>query len=469
MNLTALAHFKTTMVLCVIAALSACGGGGGGDTATSPTTNNGVDTTAPTAKAWGMATLIETDNAGDAFSSQVAFDASGNALAVWTQFNGTRNNISANRFTAATSSWGSAALIETDNAGGAGSPQLAYDASGNALAVWTQSDGTRNNIWANRFSAATSSWGTAALIETDNAGGAFYPQIAVDASGNALAVWQQYDGARDNIYANRFTAATNSWGIAGLIETDLGNAFDPQIAIDASGNALAVWSQFDGTRHNIYANRFAAATSSWGTSALIETNNAGSASRPQIAVNASGDALAVWHQFDGTRINIWANRFTAATSSWGTAALIETDNFGDALSPQIAFDASGNALAVWRQFDGTRTNIWANRFTAAAGSWGTAALIETDNFGDAFSPQIAFDAGGNALAVWEQSDGTRSNIWANRFTAATTSWGTAALIETDNAGNASNPQVAFDASGNALAVWEQSDGTRSSIWTNSFR
>jgi hypothetical protein len=44
--------------------------------------------------------------------------------------------------------------------------------------------------------------------------------------------------------------------------------------------------------------------------------------------------------------------------------------------------------------------------------WRTAQLIETD---DAGSPQVAADAAGNALAVWQQSDGTRISIWANRY------------------------------------------------------
>jgi len=48
--------------------------------------------------------------------------------------------------------------------------------------------------------------------------------------------------------------------------------------------------------------------------------------------------------------------------AWGTAQLIETDDAGEALRPQIAVDGSGNAIAVWQQFDGTRNNIWANRF-----------------------------------------------------------------------------------------------------------
>ncbi len=37
------------------------------------------------------------------------------------------------------------------------------------------------------------------------------------------------------------------------------------------------------------------------------------------------------------------------------------------------------------------------------------------------------------------------------------------VIETDNAGNASSPQIAMDSSGNAIAVWHQDDGTRNNI------
>jgi hypothetical protein len=69
----------------------------------------------------------------------------------------------------------------------------------------------------------------------------------------------------------------------------------------------------------------------------------------------------VWHQSDGTRYNIWANRYIPGTG-WDTAGLIETDNAGSALYPQIAFDTSGNAIAVWSQSDGTRDNIWADRY-----------------------------------------------------------------------------------------------------------
>ena len=209
----------------------------------------------------------------------------------------------------------------------------------------------------------------------------------------------------------------------------------------------------------------------WGTAGLIETDNASDAGYPRVAMDASGNAVAVWHQSDGTRKNIWSNRYIAGTG-WGTATLIETENLGEAVAPQVAIDASGNALAVWFQYDGTRNNIWSNRYTAGSG-WGAAMLIETDNAGDAYYPQIAFDASGNALAVWTQvwafSTGRRYGVWSNRYTAGS-GWGTAALIATDTAVNAVYPEIAFDASGNGVAVWktESPSGTTDSIWSSRY-
>ena len=96
---------------------------------------------------------------------------------------------------------------------------------------------------------------------------------------------------------------------------------------------------------------------------------------------------------------------------WGTPELIETDNSGNAFRPQVGVDGSGNAVAVWYQHDGTRYNIWSNRYVAGTG-WGTAQLIETDS-GDAEVPQVGIDGSGNAVAVWQQDDGIRLNTWAN--------------------------------------------------------
>ncbi len=411
---------------------------------------------------WKTAGLIETDNTGNASNPQVAIGQDGNALAVWYQYDGTRFNIYANRYVVG-SGWQTAELIETDNTGSASDPQVAMGQDGNGLAVWRQNDGTRDNIWANRYISG-SGWQTAGLIETDNSGHAYSPQVAIGQDGNALAVWYQWDGAMFNIYANRYISGSG-WQTAELIETDnSGHAHSPQVAIGQDGNALAVWHQYAGTRYNINANRYVVG-SGWQTAGLIETDNSGDAVFPQVAIGQDGNALAVWHQYDGTRNNINANRYVVG-SGWKTAGLIETDNSGQAYRSQIAIGQDGNALAVWYQYDGTRFNIYANRYISGLG-WQTAGLIETDNSGDAYSPQVAIGQDGNALAVWHQYDGTRNNIWANRYIPGS-GWQTAELIETDNTGNAYNPQIAIGQDGNALAVWHQWDGARNNIWANRY-
>lgn len=415
---------------------------------------------APTPKAWGTAILIETNNNGRAIRPQIAVDNDGNALAVWQQHDGTRYNIWANYYDA-DKGWGTATLIETNNSGDATLPQVAFDTNGNAFCVWEQFDGTYYDIWVNRFDA-TAGWGIAYKIENNNTN-AGSPQIAFDAFGNAIAVWHQDDGSFYSIWANHYDVITG-WGNAALIENShTGHAGMPQIAVDANGDAFVVWEQNTSTSLQIWSNHFNL-TTGWGTAVSIGNNN-GMALTPKIKSDNMGNAFAIWDQYNGSRSDIWSNRYDAVTG-WGTAVLIENNDSGGASISEIAVDTNSNALAIWMQDDGTRPNIWANYYDAATG-WGSATLVETDNAGNAGLPQVAFDNTGIALAVWEQSDGSRLSIWANRYVPIA-GWDTPTLVETNNTEDAFVPKLAVDPNGDAFAVWMQDDGARINIWANRY-
>jgi hypothetical protein len=210
----------------------------------------------------------------------------------------------------------------------------------------------------------------------------------------------------------------------------------------------------------------------WKPAVMVSENNAflGAADNPSISFDPLGNALAVWTQSGIATRGIWANRFDAATGAWGSAELIER-NPGDAEAPRVATGGFGTAVAVWSQRDGANYSIWASHFSG--GLWGAAQRIESDDT-RTDNPQVAIDNAGNAIAVWPQvrvGDATATQlVRTSRFDDATKTWSAPAFIENDASGPAIKPTVAMDPnSGNAVAVWTKDDaGSIGSVWASRY-
>lgn len=324
--------------------------------------------------------------------------------------------------------------------------------------------------------------GTVRQLSSDQSEHMENPRIAVDSDGNAIAVWNDSVVNEQSLYANRYTASNDTWGGEQLlVDGATGSVDNPQIAVDGEGNAIAVWSQDDGDNYSIYAKRYRISDNSWGQTQLLESIDFGDAENPQVAFDSEGNAMAVWSQDDeehGFTPSIYASRYRASENSWVTALPVE-DGDDPSSDPQIAFDSSGNAMAVWIQKDGNDNyfSVQANYRPADDDNWttGAAQVIENLDEGHADNPQVTFDSDGDAIAVWEQGDGEYDNIYANRYTADAGWNATADRIEnndSEGAGDAGDPQIAIDSDGNAIAVWEQIDNdgsgnvSRSSIYAS---
>ncbi|MCF6281589.1 MAG: Ig-like domain-containing protein [Candidatus Polarisedimenticolaceae bacterium] len=422
---------------------------------------------------WGDAALLDNsaENMGGGPES-LAFDADGNAIVTWIQVLNSRSSVYASHYVKGTG-WGAPLLVETDDTGHASTSQVAMNDDGEAIIVWNHHDGTRHNIWVSHYSSA--SWSNPELIETDNAGTALNHQISMDNAGNALVVWNQHDGTRYNIMANRYSAG-GSWAVATVIDTEeLGHAEYPQIAMDASGNALVVWSQHDSIRTNIWANRFNSGSTSWEGAALIETDDDGAADQPMITMNRSGNAVVIWSQQTATFIrNVTARPYIAGTG-WGVVEIIENSDVPIPRDLNVAIDPSGNALAVWQQSHNEKESIYSNYYTAGTG-WSSAELIESNDVDASYGDpvQIAMDARGNGIATWSMEDfvdGNYNNILINRYVAGI-GW-TGETIAQDNTGTfdyAETPNISIDESGNGILTFQQPtvSGGVKSLWVKHF-
>jgi hypothetical protein len=227
-------------------------------------------------------------------------------------------------------------------------------------------------------------WQDAPLLAADNEWGAFDHHEAVDAQGHTLAVWEQFDGERFNIWANR-KAKGQGWGVAQLIETDnAGSAYNPRVAIDSQGNAVAVWQQFDGQQSRIAANRYMVGTG-WSKAQWIDAPNTVEAHAPQVRFDNQGNAIAVWQQKLGQHTRIAVNRM-AASSGWGDAALVENGN-GYASAPHIANDAQGQLFVLWQVQGAKDTIVHAKRYHAGGG-WASEQLVKTAATDTSYPPTV---------------------------------------------------------------------------------
>ena len=404
--------------------------------------------------AWGNEVRIETNAGGrDASTGDIAVDPSGNAMAIWTENDGIRDNVAVNRYIAGTG-WAGPVLID-GTPYDAGGPHVALDGTGNGNAVWHQWDGSSWTIYAARFTTG-GGWAPPVVIDSSSAFGSGWPAIATNPAGTMFAVWQQYDGSYNSEYANRFSGG--AWApSATLLETLPGDVGWQDVTVDTAGNAYAVWSQLLPTG-KAYAARFNAGTSTWGPAGRLDSAS-GQPYETRAAIDGSGNAFAVWRQNDGTRDSIYADRYTGA---WGGNVRVERDDAGSIRQLGLSVNANGQAVAAWTQDDGGIWNVYASAKEPYYGWWINSIPMELSSTGDAEQPRVAMSATGQGFVVFRQWDGSAWSIYANKMP----SWSSNPTLLETRSGDAGDPQVGADSNGNAMAIWSQNDGTAFSIYTS---
>ena len=251
----------------------------------------------------------------------------------------------------------------------------------------------------------------------------FYPQVAESAHGDIVAVWEQFDGAHYSIWGNS-RRAHQDWGRAHLIQTsDSAHSYNPRVAINAQGQAAAVWVQMDSAlgTNAIWSSRLEPGAA-WGAAVQVERGKAGPTYAPGIAIDDRGHAVAAWQQSDGRRVNVRASRYTPGVG-WGQASRLEHGD-GELGAPEVAMDAGGNALVVWPRFHLNRSELWASGHAVGSSggggrAWDKATRIDAVP-GYVYTPRVIAVAGGPGqfAVVWDQEEGFvtgPASVWASQY------------------------------------------------------
>ncbi len=265
--------------------------------------------------------------------------------------------------------------------------------------------------------AASSAWAKAWLspVDVSPAGqGASTPHVALDAAGDAVAVWVRSGGTNQIVQA-AVRPAGGSFGPSVALAAVGQDSFTPQVALDQAGDAVAVWVRSNGANQIVQA-AVRPAGGSFG--APLDLSVAGqSGFAPQVAMDKAGDAIAVWYRFNGTNYIVQAAVRPAGGSFGAPVDLAAAGQ--DSFASQVALDQAGDAVAVWVRFNGS-TQIVQGAVRPAGGSFG--APVDLSAAGqNANAPQVALDEAGDALAVWVRSNGANQIVQAASYESATQS------------------------------------------------
>lgn len=308
------------------------------------------------ADGWQPERVIEQGN-GYVQSPDPAMAENSQAIVIWSQ----SGSIRSNRFTRA-GGWNAKSLDIDGMATPASRPEVAMDDTGNALATWRQSDATESDtirdVRANRYDVATAAWKTGAwTLESANNGGIGNISIAMNGDGSAVAIWQQMDGSYRNIRSDWYKSGNGWQGNPVTIEFTDRDAFYPDVAIDPDGNAVAVWVQNFGQDNldDVRSNYFAADQGWRPYPQSVEKTRTSVNGFPRVAMDGQGNAMAAWNS-QNRHADVWSNRARGG-QAWGIAQLRETSSEGSALVPDVGMARDGNAVMIWKQYDGSRNNI----------------------------------------------------------------------------------------------------------------
>ncbi|HTD08588.1 MAG TPA: PKD domain-containing protein [Solirubrobacteraceae bacterium] len=305
----------------------------------------------PAGGSWQAPETLSTE-AENLHAAEVGIDAAGDATAVWEE-KGAEVRIDAASKPAG-GQWQHPVAIspEGDNAN---EPRLAVAANGDAVAAWEHFESEELIEATVRNSAGA--WGKpVALTQPETGKGEpAGQQVAIDGQGDAVLVWARMNGGQEIVEATERSASSATWQPVAALSGP-GESLEelPRVAANGQRHAVVVWERRHGGEETVEAAAGLATSNSWQTPVAL--SSAGEpASEPQIGIDGQGNAVAVWSRFDGASYIAQAAGYDAVGPELNSLTIPTTGTVGQALAFSTApFDVwSALGATSWSFGDGT--------------------------------------------------------------------------------------------------------------------
>ena len=355
-------------------------------------------------------------------------------------------------------------------------PAVAGSAAG-FLTVWEGSTATDTRGTVGRFfTSAGAPKAVDFLVNKEVDPDQYDADVAADAQGNYVVVWSAVANGNSEILAQRYKATGEAIGTAIKVNTDAAGTpsipfdFKPAVATTKDGGFVVVWmsllpatSTFQGTPPSVYVRRFSNAGAPLWNQAKVSTGLVGG-TRPDVCVDTNSQPVAVWTNVDGYRPfepnkeGVSARRVSAAGAPQGREIVVAKP-LSRSVEAAVSCGKGATFVVVWHTEQAPATDqfdIVGQRFTRAARPTGAVFRVNSTATLDQKAPDISHDATGAFVVVWQSGSG-QQGIYGRRFQATGAADGTdfEVLRETVDPTQRSQPSIAHvTPAGNFVVVWQ---------------
>jgi hypothetical protein len=245
-------------------------------------------------------------------------------------------------------------------------------------------------------------------------------RVAIDAAGNAIVIWaftEKESPSPPPPPERTIEAAVRSAGGGGFgppepVSESGVNVFAPDVAMDASGTAVAVWSKSDGEEIVVQAS-----VRPPGGAFTVPPDDISTAGEeavsPDVEAPPGGGATVIWSLLKELDWVIEASDRPVG-GSFSTpetiAASAETPRF-----PTLALNSDGDALVAWSSFAGAEQVL---RAAVRSGGGGFSDPVDVSAPTDEFLHADGAVAGtGDRALVWARSNGSHDIVQAAGYDA----------------------------------------------------
>jgi len=352
-------------------------------------------------------------------------------------------------------------------------PAVAMDAAGRFIVVWQDSgrDGSAAGIFGRRYDAQGAPLGDDFAVNTYTTDDQMQPDVAADASGNFVVVWTSYyqDGDDGGIFGQKFDSDGMVDGAEFQVNADTSNRqIYPNVSMNDSGEFVVVWTHYTVNyfqRSDVAGQRFDS-MGVVGSQFAVNSHTTNYQCFASVAVDDTGGFVVAWEST--YQVNPAAGAedvFARIYDSLGAAAGLEfqvnTYTTDTQRFPRIAQDGSGDFVVVWASdYAGfSNDDVVARRFDSSGSAKEADFIINTHTTNAQRMPGVDMD-----------SSGRLDSVFAQKYDASAVADGDEFQANIFTLGSQTGPVVALDDSQNFVVAWTDSvqDGSLEGVFGQHF-